>query len=126
MQSPLNRPRVGPVPAPALGGTLGVIALAFGIGVVGAFMLDLHGHQCDQCGHKWRHLGVFNGGDEPAHTCGRCGTVQWWKNGVPQAIKDAHRARPAPYVGHVWQPGPSANAFINTRPEFALTEGRRG
>lgn len=92
------KPRLRLAPAPtkaAFGGTLGVIALAFGIGVVGAYMLDLHGHTCCRCGHKWRHLGAFNLGDESAHRCARCGTVQWWKNGVPQVIKDAHRALPA-------------------------------
>lgn len=73
-------------------GTLGVIAFAFGIGVLGAYMLDLHGHQCCKCGHRWRHLGAFNFGDEPAHTCVRCGTVQWWKDGIPHAFRAAHDA----------------------------------
>ena len=125
---PANKMRVpAPPPAPALGGTIGVIALAFGIGVLGAYMLDMHSHTCDSCGHRWRHLGAFNGGDESAHTCSRCGIVQWWKEGVPQAIKDAHRARPAPYVGHVWTaPNTTAFTFTNTRPDLALTEGRRG
>lgn len=63
-----------------LGGTLGVLALAFGIGVVGAYTFDWHGHTC-ACGRRWHHLGAFNAGDEVAHTCPGCGTVQWWKNG---------------------------------------------
>lgn len=112
-QAQRPRPRVASAPAPALGGTLGVIALAFGIGVVGALMLDVHGHTCDSCGHRWRHLGAFNLGDKDAHTCGRCGAVQWWKNGVPQAIKDAHRG--ASHDGPWW-----------TDPTLLLAEGQRG
>lgn len=62
------------------GQTLGVIALAFGLGVIGAYALDLHAHTCDKCGKQWRHLGAFNLGDKDAHTCPRCGVVQWWKD----------------------------------------------
>jgi hypothetical protein len=62
------------------GGTLGVIALAFGIGVLGAYVFDLHSHTC-VCGNRWYHLGAFNMGDEAAHQCRKCGTVQWWKTG---------------------------------------------
>jgi hypothetical protein len=69
-----------------LGGTLGVLAIAFGIGVLGAYALDLHSHACDSCGYKWRHLGAFNLGDLPAHTCRKCGTVQWWKRGWQHAV----------------------------------------
>lgn len=71
--------RATPPPSP-FGGTLGVIAIAFGIGVLGAYALDLHSHAC-ACGHKWRHLGAFNFGDLDAHTCKNCGTTQWWKDG---------------------------------------------
>jgi hypothetical protein len=111
-----TKQRFAPAPVPtALGGTLGVIALAFGIGVLGAYMLDMHSHTCDSCGRSWRHLGAFNGGDESAHTCARCGTVQWWKNGVPQAIKDAHRA--APRAGQDWWTDPTL---------LALAEGHGG
>ncbi len=70
--------------------TLGVIAIAFGIGVAGALVFDLHGHTCDSCGNRWKHLGAFNDGDLAAHTCSSCGTVQQWKDGVSQATKDAH------------------------------------
>lgn len=76
--------------AAPFGGTLGVIAIAFGIGVLGSYMLDLHSHICDACGHKWRHLGAFNLGDERTHTCGKCGTVQWWKDGAPHTFRTAH------------------------------------
>lgn len=69
-----------PPSRPTLGGTLGVIAIALGVGVLGAFVFDLHGHTCNTCGNRWRHLGAFNVGDETAHTCAGCGTVQWWKN----------------------------------------------
>jgi len=76
-------------------GTLGVLAIAFGIGVLGAYMLDLHGHTCCRCGHKWRHLGALNVGNESSHTCSRCGTVQWWKNGVPHAWREGHAVETA-------------------------------
>jgi len=82
-----------PQPAPrkpALGGTLGVIAIALGVGLVAGYMLDAHGHTCDQCGNKWWHLGAFNFNDQPAHTCSKCSAVQWWKNGVPLAVREAH------------------------------------
>jgi hypothetical protein len=68
-------------PQPTVFNTIGVIAVAFGVGVLGAYMLGLHSHTCVECGHRWRHLGAFNLGDLEAHTCGRCGTVQWWKSG---------------------------------------------
>jgi hypothetical protein len=79
-----------PTPPTAFGGTLGVIALAFGIGVFGAYALDLHGHTCEACGNRWWHLGAFNLGDEGSHTCARCGQVQWWKNGVPHVFRAGH------------------------------------
>lgn len=89
-------------------GTLGVIALAFGIGVAGAFVLDRHSHTCDKCGNRWSHLGAFNGGDLAAHTCSSCGAVQQWKDGVSQEVKDAHAARIAKYQpGYTWTTGPT-------------------
>jgi hypothetical protein len=96
MQAPKTYPRFVPAPAPAptLGGTLGVIALAFGIGVLGAYALDLHSHTCDACGHTWRHLGAFNLGDPTSHTCTRCGTTQWWKDGVPHVFRSVLRTPP--------------------------------
>ena len=72
-------------------GTLGVIAIAVGVGVFGYFMLDVHGHICEACGNKWRHVGAFNFGDQGAHTCGRCGVVQWFKDGFQQAFRDPSR-----------------------------------
>ena len=98
MQIKSRAMQVKPTPT-SFGGTLGVIALAFGVGIVGAYMLDAHAHTCDSCGYRWRHLGAFNVGDEDAHRCKACGVVQWWKCGVPQMIKDAHRAGPTS-VGH--------------------------
>ena len=76
-RKPLGR-RATPPSKPI--GTLGVLAIAFGIGVVGAYAFDLHSHACS-CGNKWRHLGAFNFGDQDAHTCKRCGQVQGWKGG---------------------------------------------
>ncbi len=75
-------------PAPvSFGATLGGLAIAVGLGVLGAYMLDLHGHTCDRCGLRWRHFGAFNLGDEKSHTCSRCGEVQWWKCGAPHVIR---------------------------------------
>jgi hypothetical protein len=97
--------------APGFGGTLGVIALAFGIGVLGAYALDLHSHTCDFCGYKWRHLGAFNLGDAASHTCGNCGTVQWWKCGfMKSTTRDMHSV--------IAQPPASAQP-----PRFALSDG---
>ncbi len=83
-----------PSPPLAFGGTLGVIALAFGVGMLGAYMLDLHGHTCEACGSKWRHFGAFSVGDPGAHACRKCGTVQWWKDGVPNVFREALRTPP--------------------------------
>jgi hypothetical protein len=69
-------------------GTLGVLAIAAGVGVLGYFMLDGHSHSCEACGHRWRHLGAFNLGDATAHTCKKCGTVQWWKDGFQHVFRD--------------------------------------
>ena len=82
-------PRSVPPPSPGVG-TLGVIAIAFGIGVLGAYALDLHSHTCCACGRKWRHLGAFNLGDPTAHTC-TCGAVQYWKDGIPHVFRTALR-----------------------------------
>jgi hypothetical protein len=69
-------------------GVFGILAIAAGVGVFGYFMLDGHAHQCDGCGHRWRHLGAFNFGDPAAHTCAWCGTVQWWKDGFQHVFRD--------------------------------------
>jgi len=69
-------------------GTLGVLAIAVGVGVLGYYMLDGHTHTCEVCGHRWRHLGAFNLGDPAAHTCKQCGTVQWWKDGRQHVFRD--------------------------------------
>jgi hypothetical protein len=79
-----KRPAVVPQPQSPLspfGGTIGVIALAFGVGVLAAFAFDWHSHQC-ACGNKWSHLGAFAMGSVDAHRCSRCGTVQFWKAGA--------------------------------------------
>jgi hypothetical protein len=73
---------------------LGTIAIAVGVGMLGAYMLDLHSHTCEACGHRWRHLGAFNLGDPVAHTCSKCGTVQWWKDGAPHVFRDVLRQPP--------------------------------
>jgi len=73
---------------------LGALAIAVGVGVLGYYMLDGHGHTCESCGNRWRHLGAFNLGDPVAHTCKTCGTVQWWKDGVPHVFRDAIQSPP--------------------------------
>jgi hypothetical protein len=88
--------RVAPVQAwKPFGGTFGALAIAVGVGVLGAYMLDLHGHTCVQCGRRWRHFGAFNFGDEQSHTC-TCGQVQWWKCGMPHVLHGSQFASPAP------------------------------
>lgn len=79
----------------AFGSTLGGLLLAIGLGAVGAYMLDLHGHTCEKCGRRWRHFGAFNLGDESSHTCARCGEVQWWKCGAPHVLRGSEFAAPA-------------------------------
>ena len=84
-----------PTPAPpSIGNMLGVIAIAVGVGVLGAYMLDMHSHTCEACGNRWRHLGAFNVGDPESHTCGKCGTVQWWKDGTPHVFRGVLREPP--------------------------------
>lgn len=78
----------------AFGSALGTVAIAVGVGVLGAYMLDLHTHMCEGCGNRWRHLGAFNIGDPVSHTCRKCGTVQWWKDGVPHVFRSALRLPP--------------------------------
>lgn len=96
--------RADPPSAP-LGGTLGILAIAFGVGVLGAYALDLHGHTCEACGRRWRHLGAFNLGDLGAHTCSGCGTVQWWKSGFqPGAAVDGAFRPPCPMSGAATAP----------------------
>ena len=80
-------------PPPSLGNMLGVIVIAVGVGVLGYYALDGHSHTCESCGHRWRHLGAFNVGDPAAHSC-KCGTVQWWKDGVPHVFREALREPP--------------------------------
>jgi hypothetical protein len=87
-------------PAPSgvsFGGTLTALAIAVGLGVLGAHMLDLHGHTCDRCGRRWVHLGAFNLGDEQSHTCARCGEVQWWKCGAPHVLRGSEIAAYQPF-----------------------------
>ena len=81
-------------PPASFGNMLGVIAITFGVVALGAYALDLHGHQCESCGHRWHHLGAFNLGDPEAHSCGKCGTVQWWKDGTPHVFREALRQPP--------------------------------
>ena len=81
-------------PPPSIGKMLSVVAIAIGVGVLGYYALDGHSHACESCGHRWRHLGVFNLGDPGAHTCEKCGTVQWWKDGAAHVFRDVLREPP--------------------------------
>lgn len=87
------RPRPDPSTTGSIGSVLGTIAIAVGVGLLGYYMLDGHSHTCP-CGHRWRHLGAFNMGDLDAHTCKRCGTVEWWKDGVPHVFREVLRTPP--------------------------------
>ena len=62
-----------------MNGKLALAALA--LLALGAYALDLHQHRCETCGSSWRHLGAASRGDERAHTCKSCGSVQWWRPG---------------------------------------------
>jgi len=95
-----NRPPPSPY---SLRGTLGSIVIVAGVVALGAYALDLHSHACESCGHRWRHLGAFNIGDERSHTCARCGQVQWWKDGVPQVVRNAHARLHATHTTNVVQ-----------------------
>jgi len=83
-----------PADPPSVGKVLGVIAIAVGAVALGAFVFDMHSHRCESCGNHWRHLGAFNVGDPDAHTCSTCGTVQWWKDGVPHVFRAVLRDPP--------------------------------
>ena len=75
-------------------GFLATVAITVGVVALGAYVFDWHAHQCEACGTRWRHLGAFNIGDPGAHACGKCGTVQWWKDGVPHVFRDVLRQPP--------------------------------
>lgn len=77
------------------GGALGAIAIAIGVGAIGAYALDYHRHHCDRCGSRWGHLGAFNLNDEESHTCARCGQVQWWKCGAPHVMYGSQFVAPS-------------------------------
>ena len=88
-------------------GVLGALAIAVGVGVLGAYALDWHAHQCP-CGARWRHLGAFNMGSLAAHTCPSCGNVQYWKDGVegafmprPPSLRPLPAALPVPPIGGI-------------------------
>jgi hypothetical protein len=77
-------------------------AIVVGVLALGAYALDLHGHTCEACGSKWRHLGAFNLGDPATHACQQCGTVQWWKDGTPHVYRNAlHSAPPNPWTARI-------------------------
>jgi len=92
------------------GKVVGYGAAAIALGVLAALAWDFHGHTCDLCGAKWKHLGAWNVGDEEAHTCPKCGARQWWKDGAPrlsQLYSDAGLFTRMP-EGLVASPPPSA------------------
>jgi len=91
-------------------GLLATIAITAGVVAFGVYALDLHAHTCANCGHKWRHLGAFNLGDEESHTCARCGQVQWWKCGAPHVLQGSR------FVGA--SPAPQNRAYGRTPPSL--------
>ena len=121
-QTPPTPPSKKPPRDPhSVGSMLGTIAIAIGFGVVGAYMLDIHSHTCEACGHKWRHFGVFNLGDPSAHACKNCGTVQWYKDGIPHVFRTALRepppkALPGSSLAGLFGKSPSAPAPLSIIP----------
>jgi hypothetical protein len=107
-------------------GLLATIAITAGVVALGVYALDLHAHTCANCGHRWRHLGAFNLGDEESHTCGRCGQVQWWKCGTPHVLRGSQFvASPAlpsapalPLFAHGTERTPLSPAYGRTRPSL--------
>jgi hypothetical protein len=79
-----RKPHSSPNTLRTLAITLGA---AVGITALGLYVFDCHRHTCESCGNSWQHLGAFNVGDPGSHTCGKCGTVQWWKDGVPHVFR---------------------------------------
>ena len=92
---------------PSTLGVIGGLASVVGLAAIGAHMLDLHGHCCEGCGHRWKHFGAFNLNDEESHRCSRCGTVQWWKDGAPHVM---HGSTHAPAAQRPPQPAAYAPA----------------
>lgn len=86
--------------------TLEVFAIAIGVGMFGAYMLDMHSHTCQACGNRWRHLGAFNFGEVKAHTCAKCGTVEWWKCGYQGAFVPV--SKPSPFGARPASPPPTS------------------
>lgn len=86
---------------------------AAGVVVLGLYALDFHAHRCEACGHRWRHLGAFNLGDPASHTCAKCSTVQWWKDGVPHVFREVLRTPPPDtYVTRMRQLSESAPSLL--------------
>lgn len=50
------------------------IMRAIGTKISGA---DHHRHQCSKCGTQWEHDGLECAGSAEAHTCPKCGNVEW-------------------------------------------------
>ena len=93
-----------------LGRTFGVIAVAFGMGVAGAYLLDWHKHACPSCGRRWGHLGAFSFGDDNSHRCPDCGKTQWWREGE-RGRGDAPAATASPTVTIAVSPAPTPIAL---------------
>lgn len=105
-------------PPPSIGNMLGVLAIAVGVSVLGYYVLDGHSHTCESCGNSWRHLGVFNVGDPGAHACGKCGTVQWWKDGTAHVFRDVLRQPPPTVLPNTLMSRPQE---IRSTPRLAVS-----
>lgn len=99
-------------------GLLATIAITAGVVAFGVYALDLHSHTCANCGHKWRHLGAFNLGDEESHTCARCGQVQWWKCGTPHVLQGSQFVGSVPSSTHGAGQLPLSPAYGHTPPSL--------
>jgi len=133
--TPPRQPPAMKTPAPpsnsSFGRVLGALAVAVGVGAIGAYMLDLHGHTCT-CGKRWRHFGAFNLGDAESHTCSQCGQVQWWKDGAPHVLRGSQFAAspttvlgiPPPLPQIPLPPLPPAIAAARAQPEQTVVAYR--
>ncbi len=115
-----------PPPAKFSISPLGIAAIVLGVGVVGAFALDLHRHQCAACTERWWHLGAFNLGSVDAHRCANCGEIQWWKGTAEGALRPPQYRTPATPSTPGGPPGATGGSLDSTDPtgpQPALTAG---
>jgi hypothetical protein len=76
----------------------GLVLTAFGVWKG----FEVHAHRCPTCGSVWTHNG-FNFGGSTAHTCSKCGALQWvplpddaWHFGADGTIHLVHASHVEP------------------------------